>query len=93
MADNARAGRLDIQGDNRRVFVGRREYAKRSKRGKRLRMLKQRLVAIEILLICVLITVWEFEGNNGIPCDMCGTILIAVLALYLLFTKECWVYD
>lgn len=65
--------------------------SKRSKAYRR-KMIKQRLIGIGALLLCVFIVVFALHGQTPEDKDVTPVLLIAPMGFGLLFSKECWLY-
>lgn len=65
-----------------------------SKRRKayRRKIIKQRLMGIGALLLCVFIVVFALQGQTPGDSDVTPVLLIAPMGFGLLFSKECWLY-
>lgn len=70
----------------------RKEVLKNRREIRRKKMIRQRLMGIAMLLICILIMVFALNGQTSEDSDVTPVLLIAPMGVCLLFAKKCWLY-
>ena len=59
-------------------------------KNKRRSMIKQKVLGLLMIILCVVIVIVGIHGENDIDRDITPVVFLAPMGISLIFSKECW---